>query len=118
MKTQISHVRSSFYTDSSALSPASSLPLQECIDGGERETAELSVEAYNSTRLVKGNADYIVTVVEIMANERDGYAVSHGRVGESIRCAQSRRNSSHPGGRYLNDVFTRREAGITSNIEV
>ena len=43
VKTQISHVRSSFYTDSSALSPASSLPLQECIDGGERgsETAEL-----------------------------------------------------------------------------
>ena len=36
VKTQISHVRSSFYTDSSALSPASSLPLQECIDGGER----------------------------------------------------------------------------------
>ena len=71
------------------------------------------------TRLVKkGNADYIVTVVDIMANERDGYAVSPGRVVESIRCAQSWRNSSHPGGRYFkNDVFTKRGAEVTSNVE-
>ena len=106
VKTQISHVRSFVrtfvlrYTDSSALSTSSSLPLQECMgetgtEGeGRREHETLNCSTRNLTRsIIADDYDYTVIAVDITravsSNDRDLYAVSRKRVVQSIRRAES-----------------------------